>query len=259
MVVEGDFLGAIEYYGEVFTNAISRVDLDADVPTCPGWKVRDLVAHTAIVYQHKTTTVRDGWVDESPPRPTVASDASDLTAIFTRSLDDLVTTLGSADLTQPTYTWCDHDHTADWWVRRLAHETLIHAADAVVSAGRTPTADPWLALDGVDEILDEMIIGSPPWAQYTEGTDWIDLAAGPRVWRLRTGAWSGTSPHSGRVFSDEPALVFDATGDAGVTVSTDPATLDLWLWGRTELPLDAADGDRELVAFVRAVAAEATG
>lgn len=261
MVEDSDYHGATSKYGTLLIEAAKSVDLDTSVPTCPDWKVRDLVAHTAAVYQHKTATVRDGWVESSPPWPSdvAAATDGDVVGVLELSLSDLLDVLDQADLTKPTYTWCGHEHTASWWVRRMAHESLIHAADAIISAGGEPTAETWLATDGVDEVLEEMMLGAPDWATISEGDSRIDLKAADRVWMLRTGSWSGTGPTSGTVFTDEIALVEDSSGTPDVTISADPATLDYWLWGRAELPRDAVEGDEELVGLVRSVAAEATG
>lgn len=261
MVAESDFLGAIAEHGQKLIDVTGRLDLDISVPTCPGWTVRDLVVHTATVYQHKAITVADGWVDSSPPRPTGLGEAGDAAVIdeLQASLNAVLIVLEQADLSKPTYTWCDHEHTADWWVRRLAHESLIHAADAIVASGGTPDAEAWLAIDGVDEILDEMMVGYPAWATFADGTDRIDLTSGGRTWSLRSGHWSGASPTSQTVYVDEPAVVTDTNGAADATISADPQTLDYWLWGRAELPADAVNGDRTLAAFVRGVAASATG
>ncbi|MBV9292418.1 MAG: maleylpyruvate isomerase N-terminal domain-containing protein, partial [Frankiales bacterium] len=38
----------------------AATDLNANVPTCPGWTVRDAVEHTAVVYAHKATIVEEG-------------------------------------------------------------------------------------------------------------------------------------------------------------------------------------------------------
>jgi hypothetical protein len=261
VVKELDFLGATDTYGHQLVDAATAVDLDAPVPTYPDWKVRDLVAHTAAVYQHKATTVSEGWVDESPPWPTAVAEATDgdVVGVLKDSLDALLVVLSNADLTKPTYTWCDHDHTAAWWVRRMAHESLIHAADGIIAGGGQPTAEPWLALDGVDEILEEMMVGAPEWATIEQKDNRVDLRAGGRVWGLLVASWSGTGPSSGTVYTDEPALVYETSGTADATIATDPATLDYWMWGRADLPDGAATGDQRLAEYVRRVAALATG
>src|ERR1700754_4299222 len=37
---------------------VAELGLDADVPTCPGWRVADAVMHTSQVYQHKIACMR---------------------------------------------------------------------------------------------------------------------------------------------------------------------------------------------------------
>ena len=40
--------------------AVAETDLDAAVPSCPGWSVADLTRHVAEVYLHKSAIMRDG-------------------------------------------------------------------------------------------------------------------------------------------------------------------------------------------------------
>jgi hypothetical protein len=183
----------------------------------------------------------------------------DVVGVLEGSLDTLLVVLENADLTKPIYTWCDHDHTVSWWVRRMAHESLIHAADAIIAGGGEPTVDVWLATDGVDEILEEMMVGAPEWATIEQSDRRVDLRAGDRVWGLRVASWSGTGPTSGTVYADEPAVILDTAGSPDTTISTDPANLDYWLWGRAVLPTGATQGDENLAAYVRTVAAVSTG
>jgi len=42
---------------------------------------------------------------------------------------------------------------ASFWGRRMAHETLVHAADAELAAGRQPDIAPRIAADAIDEWL----------------------------------------------------------------------------------------------------------
>lgn len=249
------FLETIEYDAAAMMAVGTKYPRDTPVPTCPGWTLGDLIEHTGTVHRDKAEIVRGGWVDDRPEPPDGPD--GDLVEWFGLGVVEMLDVFSTADLSRPTWTWCPHDHTADWWVRRIGHETAIHAADALVSAGQPPRVDPRIAVDGIDEILDEMMIGGPDWGTVTPGEGVVALVGGDRRWVVRRASFSGTSPTSGTTYTDLPALVYD-DGEPDAVVTATPVVLDLWLWGRTELPAGAVTGDEELVTFVRGVAADAT-
>ena len=236
--------------------------LDTAVPTCPGWDLRELVIHTGAVHRHKVTTLLGDFQDKPAPRPdTPGAQASDADVLdwFDDGAELLFNAFTTADLDEATWTWCPHDHSKAWWVRRMAHETVIHRVDAEVAVGISPTIDSWLAQDGVDEILDEFMIGGPPWASVAPSDGTVALRSGDRTWHLRTAAFSGTSPFSGKSYESVETLIYDQGTDPMAAVTTDAAALDLWLWGRGDLPDGAVEGDPSLAALIRQRAAEATG
>jgi len=250
------YIPSIERDAAAMINIAADTRLDTPVPSCPGWTLEDLIVHTGIVHRHKTEILRGDWRTESPPQPEGPGDA-DLIEWFEDGLEDMIDAMQTVDLTEPRYTWCPHEHAGAWWVRRMAHETAIHAADATLAVGGTPTLDPVLAIDGVDEILDEMMVGGPEWGTLDPLPGVIALTSGHRTWTLQRATFGGTSPHSGKTYTDLPALVWsDQPPDARVVV--DPSKLDLWLWGRAELGGSDIIGDPELPAFVREVAADST-
>ncbi len=250
------YLTSVERDAASMMAIAADLPLDTPVPTCPGWTLRDLMEHTGIVHRHKTETVRGGWLDESPPEP--PGPDGDLLEWFGSGVEEMLDVFRTSDLSQPTWTWCAHEHRADWWVRRMAHETVIHGADSLIAAGGTGRVDQELAIDGVDEILDEMMIGGPDWGTLTAGEGVIALEAGGRRWVVRRASFSGTSPISGNTYEDLPALVYAEGSEPDAVIATDPETLDLWLWGRGNLPSGSVGGDKSLVDYVRLVAAEAT-
>lgn len=251
------FIPTIERDAAVMMSVADDMGLDPPVPSCPGWTLRDLVIHTGTVHRHKTEVLAGDWRTESPPQPSGPGDV-DVIEWFATGVVEMIEVFRTVDLDEPRWTWCQHEHTGRWWVRRMAHETAIHAADAVLAAGGTPTLDPNFAVDGVDEILDEMIVGAPDWGTLDLRDGTVALMSGDRTWTVRRAAFSGVSARSGIEYTDLPALAWtDQPPDARVVV--DPSTLDLWLWGRAELGQADIVGDPELVAYVRAVAADATG
>ena len=142
-------------------NAV-RAGLDGAVPTCPGWKVRDLLAHTGMVHRWATAIVagdhpRDvdtaaleleghaakdlvDWVDDG---------VQDLLRTLDRALDDMDAWFFLSNASSPRLGWS----------RRQCHETTMHAVDALSAAlGRPPGSEevwfgPELAADGLDELL----------------------------------------------------------------------------------------------------------
>ena len=51
------FLAAIRTEGDRLFRAAAK-DMTAEVPSCPGWKVTDLVGHLGVVHRHKEFIVR---------------------------------------------------------------------------------------------------------------------------------------------------------------------------------------------------------
>lgn len=249
------YLRSVERDAATMAAIADTIPLDTPVPSCPEWTLNDLMIHTGRVHRHKAAVVRDGWLDGPAPQPEGPS--GDVVLWFEDGAAELVAVLRTSDLSKPSWTWCVHEHSADWWVRRMAHETAIHRADAELAAGMIPTLDEALGEDGADEVINEMMVGGPEWGSVTPADRRFELRAGGRKWLLRTASFSGTSPVSGTVYANLPTLVHD-DGDPEMVVETDGSTLDLWLWGRGPLPPAAVSGDLQLVDWVRNLASEAT-
>ena len=45
-----EHIAVIEREGQLFANAAEQAGLDAEVPSCPGWDVRDLVRHLGMIH-----------------------------------------------------------------------------------------------------------------------------------------------------------------------------------------------------------------
>ena len=61
-------------YGDL-RDAASAAELTANVPSCPGWTVADLVRHVAQVYLHKVTLMSTGEEPLQWPPPSLAAEA----------------------------------------------------------------------------------------------------------------------------------------------------------------------------------------
>jgi len=226
------YLEEIRSQGEALLGAaVGR--FDAAVPCCPGWEVRDAVAHTGVVHRHKERMVRERLVDGSP-EPESSPDTDDvLLAWYAEGLEMLLATLAATDPATPIFTWHSADQTAGFWYRRMAHETAVHRADIESAAAPISPWAPDLAADGVEELL------GPIMCAYTDEPRWEYVPDG-RVVALRTTDERGDHP--------DP-----------VSVLTAPAwDLDLWAWGRLPATVLRVEGDASVVDLIRSVAAAAT-
>ena len=128
----------------------------AEVPSCPGWEMADLVAHAGGVQE---------WVDRIVAtksqaylkRTTVAPEQfAALLAWYRDKLHSLLATFGATDPDEPVWNWRDRGPgPARFWFRRMAQETAIHRWDAqnAASPGGASAIASDLATDGIDEYL----------------------------------------------------------------------------------------------------------
>lgn len=209
--------------------------MDAVVPTCPEWTAKDLLEHVAHVYLHKVECMRHGRPASWPPPrdPEVPT-----LTLLRQSLGDLLAEFTPREPTETVYTWYDPDQSVGFWIRRMAHETVIHRVDAELAAGvAVGPIDEELAVDGIDELL-RIFVGwsSHKWADgVREGVAKllprpVAVTTGEHTWVLR--------PDDGSIDVET-----EITDDVAVTVSGEPAPLLLWLWRRGDAEAITIDGD----------------
>ncbi|MGV1010033.1 MAG: maleylpyruvate isomerase family mycothiol-dependent enzyme [Dermatophilaceae bacterium] len=234
---------------------VAPLDLDAPVPSCPGWSVADLTRHVGQVYLHKTLAMREGAEPQQWPPPG-SSDVEPLELLDT-AYAGLVAEFAARQPHDPAGTWYAPDQTVGFWMRRMAHETVIHRIDAELGT-RQPVAEvpADLAVDGIDELLTVFVAYAvAEWAEY-----FAEVLADPpaRTLLVRTSgaAWRvGFGPGRFVVEGDGPGGPVDAA------VSGPPADLLRWLWNRdlrTEPSAVTVEGDAAAVQQLRACTAIAT-
>ncbi len=158
---------SFDAYGEAIGSAATvlranagAVSLETPVPTCPGWTVRDLVLHQGMVHRWVAQLLRGMPVTDGADQHAEGAAAPDVLGWFDAGATTLLQVLSTTptDLDVPVFV-LDAGAPRDAWARRQAHETTIHAVDAMAARlGRAPYAgeawfSPALALDGVDELL----------------------------------------------------------------------------------------------------------
>jgi uncharacterized protein (TIGR03083 family) len=151
-------IDALEHEGRLLAELAEGCGPDASVPTCPGWKVRDLVKHLGYVHRWATRHVAEA-------SPTLMAGLGEAEVLASGPCDDdlfawfrdghaaLVETLCAADPDLSCFTFLPSPSALGFWSRRQAHETAVHRADAEAAAGRVSRFDAEFAADGVDELL----------------------------------------------------------------------------------------------------------
>jgi len=140
---------------EGFVAALAALDVDAAVPPCPDWRVRDLATHLGYVHRwatHLVATRADHFVSRKELGGTAPDVPAELHAWIAEGGAALLDTLASTPGDTSVWAWGPDQH-ARFWSRRQLHETAMHRADAELTAERRPAFVTPVALDGIDELL----------------------------------------------------------------------------------------------------------
>jgi len=209
-----------------------RAGLDTAVPTCPGWTVRDLVAHQGMVHRWATAVLggaEPSSVDDAGLEAEGRATADPVGWLLDGAAP-LVTALRAAPDDLAVMTFLKEAPPARrFWARRQCHETTVHALDALAAAEQRPLGadDLWLAealaADGVDELL----VGF--WQRRTKGprsrtpyTATVGVVDGPG-WALEV---SDSAPVTRRLEAG------DGTTTGARRLQGSAADLYLALWNR---------------------------
>jgi uncharacterized protein (TIGR03083 family) len=233
------YIEALRRDGALLADAAVGAGLDAPVPPCPDWRIRDLVRHCGAVHRWASEIVATAAPDLSRigGLSAVHPDDSDLVEWFREGHAGLVSALENAPDDLECFTFIPGWPARAFWARRQAHETAIHRADAESPAGSITPVEPALAADGIDELVMGFI---PRRGGRLRSDTSRSLAIEPTDaaggWRLEIGdegttSTRGTGPADTTVrghASDLFLLVWNRRGAEGIEVIGDASTLDLW-------------------------------
>ncbi|MFE4664383.1 maleylpyruvate isomerase family mycothiol-dependent enzyme [Streptomyces sp. NPDC056716] len=264
------FLDTLDSEGRLLATAAEQAGTDAAVPTCPEWRIGDLLRHTGAVHRWAAGFVADGIHAPRRLDALPALDGPELVAWYRDSHRELVRTLTRAAPDTECWAFLPAPSPLAFWRRRQAHETTVHrfdaqAALAAVRAGTPPptvtgaqadTPPPTLratrlaapspiaadfAVDGIDELLR----GFHARARSRVRTE------NPRVLRVRTSDTDAV--WTVRLSQEPPAATRGAEGDAECELSGPADLLYLALWNR--VPVPKVSGDPTLARLWRQTSA----
>jgi uncharacterized protein (TIGR03083 family) len=192
VMARSDYLDHLAADIDRMADVLDAGPLDAPVSWCGDWTVADLGVHLGSVHRWATFAVRHarppGADDISDPAPEGA-DGAQLAAWLRAGGDLLIAALAAMDLDAPTWHPFPVAKVGAVWPRRQAQEAAVHRWDAERAVGRTPSIDPALAADGIDEyfglalprLMHRERVGAPPASLLVRALDTGDewhVAAG---------------------------------------------------------------------------------
>jgi uncharacterized protein (TIGR03083 family) len=245
-----EYIATLERQGFMLADAAHGAGLDAVVPTCPGWRMRDLLRHIGYVHRWAAGYVA-GQLTEQVPELTeaeqlAAGPADDkLARWFECGLTDLAEALGNADPGIAAWTFLEAPSPRAFWARRQAHETAIHCADAKLAAGHGHAYPAEFAADGIDELLIGFFGRDAARSVAASHRGRVLLVRAADVgqdWHVRLDVGSTHVIATGRGTCQDGSV-------ADCTLTGSASDLYALLWNRATLALDAqVSGEARLLA-----------
>jgi uncharacterized protein (TIGR03083 family) len=238
------YCAGVEAETLTFATTIGGVDPTAPVPTCPPWLIRDLVEHCGHIHRWAAAIVGKlsaRRLNSKAAQWPVPANPADYAAWLTEGGRELVDVMRSADPDAPCWVW-GADPYVRFWSRRMLHETTVHRCDAQLALGLPAVVEPAVAVDGIDEFLDNL----PHAANFAPGVP--NLRGDGHRLRLscpdREVIWTVTLGKDGFTWSHDRG-----EGPVDAAVNADATDLYLLVWGRTGLddPRVGISGDRALL------------
>jgi uncharacterized protein (TIGR03083 family) len=247
-----EHIAALRDEGVLLATAAGQAGPDAPVPTCPGWRIRDLVRHVGSVHRWATGYVAGqhaapvpGPTEEEMIRSGPAGD-QDLLGWFLEGHQALVTALEQADPAMICWTFLEAPSPLAFWARRQAHETAIHRVDAQrAAAGPAGPATPGgfapgLAADGIDELVMGFCRRRSKRGLRSDPPCWLAVHARPGPGRRGAdgGESSGHADWVIRMGTDSAGVARgeipadDVPGGTGCDLTGPAEALYLLLWNR---------------------------
>jgi uncharacterized protein (TIGR03083 family) len=158
MLTNAEYLAILRREGDAFADSIAQA-MDTSIASCEPWVGTDLLWHMIEVHYFWKFVVESHLMnpDDYVPRSKPAD--KDLLIEYRAGLDELIRLLSSLDPARLCWTWAGKQDVA-WVIRRMAHETAVHAWDAHCAAGVPHEIDAVLASDGIDEFVHVMVMSN---------------------------------------------------------------------------------------------------
>lgn len=237
-------IAILEQEAKILGEAARQAELNTEIPTCPGWAMRDLVRHLAEIHLWAAAQVSNRatkmWVDDVselagywPDLAVFWPDDEALIDWYLETNANLVKELASAPADLECRTFLPAPSPLAMWARRQAHETAVHRFDAENAIGAASHFDPEFSADGVDELLAAF---APRASRFP-----VDEA---RTMLVRT---TDTDDLWHVTFTPDGISTVREDGPADLTLSGSAQDLYLAVWNRGDDSAISATGDLDLL------------
>jgi len=160
-----DYPAALIEQNRSFVQVVLSAESETPIPTCPGWTLRHLIRHVGRAHRWAAQIITTGADVSLDPRsvpggrpPDDADGAQAWLHACPEVLLDAVAHVGGPEAIVATFSG---PRPAQWWIRRLLHETTVHRADAALAVAEPYELAPEVAADGIDEWLGRL--AERPW------------------------------------------------------------------------------------------------
>ncbi len=241
------WLAGLRADGALFRAAVGQDGAFAlPVPSCPQWTVVDLTRHLGAMYRWVHSFANRG-VTTRPERYSLDEAPTDDTLLgwFDEQYASLLALLDALDPNLPAWNWAPQAKQAEFWHRRMAHETAVHRWDAQMAVGLSEPIEAKLAVDGVTEVLDTWLPGGRRKGPL-DRHGMIALHANDveQVWHVRLRG-------AGIALLDTDTLLDDDDRHERVVATGTASDLLLALMGRVPFDLLDLAGDATLLSALR--------
>jgi uncharacterized protein (TIGR03083 family) len=221
--------------------------LAPQVPSCPEWTVEDLVRHLGAVYRWVHGHAGRG-VTTPPERPAPADDVpggEPLLRWWDEWYAEVLARLDALDPALPAWNWAPQAKRAEFWHRRMAHETAIHRWDAQMAVALSEPIEAKLAADGITEVLDTWLpAGRRKGPLDRRGMVALHAVDVEQVWYVRVRG-------EGVALLDTDTLLDDDDHHERVVATGTASDLVLALYGRVPFDVVEVAGDASLLEALR--------
>jgi uncharacterized protein (TIGR03083 family) len=225
----------------------SAPSLDAQVPTCPGWTLWDLVQHMGAGQCYWGAVVAAGPADAPPGGREDFADAAPkerepLLAWSATATRRMVDAFRDAGADAPCWTWWEDSEspqTAGAVAWHQLVEMSVHIYDAQVTVGDGQPVPTEVALDAIGDILSTGCATSSAWPHEPAELDFV-AAEGP-AWRL---SLSADGARSARLPQADAA-------PADATMRGTAHELVMTFYDRLQIADAEVDGPRRLFELLR--------